>query len=80
MFLFSIVYRMKNHLCLFGPLLWLQKQKVQQESGNDANVSISQPRVIHQFPQKKPVAVDTSGSKPQLSKDILAGVSVKSVT
>ncbi|GLT33179.1 hypothetical protein SLA2020_077880 [Shorea laevis] len=51
-----------------------KKQKVQQESGNDANLTISQPKVIRQFPQKKPVAVDTSESKPQLSNDILAGI------
>ncbi|XWS30426.1 hypothetical protein CRYUN_Cryun24cG0116600 [Craigia yunnanensis] len=53
-----------------------KKQKVQQESGTNSELPVSQKKVIRQFPQKKPVAVDTSQSKPRLSKDILAGVSV----
>ena len=52
-----------------------QKQKVQQESGTNSELPVSQKKVIRQFLQKKPVAVDKSQSKPRLSKDILAGVS-----
>ncbi|KAK6280491.1 hypothetical protein POUND7_020758 [Theobroma cacao] len=53
-----------------------KKQKVQQESGTNSELPVSQKKVIRQFPQKKPVTVDKSQSKPQLSKDILAGVSI----
>ncbi|OMO69230.1 pre-rRNA-processing protein ESF2 [Corchorus olitorius] len=54
-----------------------KKQKVQQESGTEnSELPVSQKKVIRQFPQKKPVAVETSQSKPRLSKDLLAGVSV----
>ena len=53
-----------------------QKQKVQQESGTNSEPPVSQKKVIRQFPQKKPVAVDTSQSKQRVSKDILAGVCV----
>lgn len=53
-----------------------QKQKVQRESGTNSELPVIQKKVIRQFPQKKPVAVDSSQSKPRLSKDILAGVSV----
>ncbi|XP_021299147.1 pre-rRNA-processing protein ESF2 [Herrania umbratica] len=51
-----------------------KKQKVQQESGTNSELPVSQKKVIRQFPQKRPVAVDKSQSKPQLSKDILAGI------
>ncbi|XVF16304.1 hypothetical protein REPUB_Repub10bG0019700 [Reevesia pubescens] len=40
-----------------------KKQKVQQESGTYSELPVSQKKVIHQFPQKKPVAVDTSQRK-----------------
>ncbi|XWS40667.1 hypothetical protein CRYUN_Cryun17cG0015200 [Craigia yunnanensis] len=50
------------------------KQKVQQESGTNSELPVSQKKVIRQFPQKKPVAVDTSQSKQRVSKDILAGI------
>ncbi|XVF57920.1 hypothetical protein PTKIN_Ptkin07bG0021100 [Pterospermum kingtungense] len=53
-----------------------KKQKAQQESGTNSELPVSQKKVIRQFPQKKPVAVDASQSKRRLSKDILAGVSV----
>ncbi|XVF14000.1 hypothetical protein REPUB_Repub09cG0018900 [Reevesia pubescens] len=51
-----------------------KKQKVQQQSGTDSEPPVSQKKVIRQFPQKKPVAVDTSQNKPRLSKDILSGI------
>ncbi|XVE84059.1 hypothetical protein DITRI_Ditri16bG0138600 [Diplodiscus trichospermus] len=53
-----------------------KKQKMQQESGRDSELPAGQKKVVRQFPQNKPVAVDTSESKPRLSKDILSGVSV----
>lgn len=54
-----------------------QKQKMQKEIGTDSDLHVSQQptKVIHQFPQKRPVADNTTQSKPQLSKDILAGLS-----
>ncbi|XWS44098.1 hypothetical protein CRYUN_Cryun15aG0015600 [Craigia yunnanensis] len=51
-----------------------KKKKVQQESGTNSELPVSQKKVIRQFPQKKPVALDTSQTKPRLSKDILAGI------
>ncbi|MBA0675559.1 hypothetical protein Goari_017097 [Gossypium aridum] len=53
-----------------------KKQKVQEESGMNSELPVSHKKVIRQFPQKKPVAVDTSQGKPRLSKDVLAGVSI----
>ncbi|MFQ6620624.1 hypothetical protein Gotur_000988 [Gossypium turneri] len=53
-----------------------KKQKVQEESGMNSELPVSHKKVIRQFPQKKPVAVDTSQGKPTLSKDVLAGVSI----
>ncbi|XWS32707.1 hypothetical protein CRYUN_Cryun22dG0013200 [Craigia yunnanensis] len=41
-------------------------------SRTNSELPVSQKKVIRQFPQKKPVAIDTSQSKPRLSKDILA--------
>ncbi|CDP09505.1 unnamed protein product [Coffea canephora] len=57
-------------------VLHLQKQKVQQESGANSEISDTHfgPKLIRQFPQKKPVATNTEESKPRLSKDILAGI------
>ncbi|TYI75258.1 hypothetical protein E1A91_D07G262000v1 [Gossypium mustelinum] len=51
-----------------------KKQKVQEESGMNSELPVSHKKVIRQFPQKKPVAVDTSQGKPTLSKDVLAGI------
>ncbi|XP_016472497.1 pre-rRNA-processing protein ESF2-like [Nicotiana tabacum] len=53
-----------------------KRQKVQQESGEISNLPSEQfePKVIRQFPQKKPVADEAGKIKPRLSKDILAGV------
>ncbi|KAJ6949439.1 hypothetical protein NC651_003432 [Populus alba x Populus x berolinensis] len=51
-----------------------KKQKVQQESGGELSVAPQKPAVCRQFPQKKPIA-ERERSKPQLSKDVLAGVS-----
>ncbi|XP_027091647.1 pre-rRNA-processing protein esf2 [Coffea eugenioides] len=53
-----------------------KKQKVQQESGANSEISDTHfgPKLIRQFPQKKPVATNTEESKPRLSKDILAGI------
>ncbi|KAH1128722.1 hypothetical protein J1N35_000100 [Gossypium stocksii] len=51
-----------------------KKQKVQEESGMNSELPVSQKKVIRQFPQKKPVAVDTSQGKAKLSKDVLAGI------
>ncbi|CAN4112609.1 unnamed protein product [Withania somnifera] len=55
-----------------------KKQKVQQESGEISDFQSEQfaPKVIRQFPQKKPVADEAGKSKPRLSKDVLAGVFV----
>ncbi|KAJ6754338.1 ACTIVATOR OF BASAL TRANSCRIPTION 1 [Salix purpurea] len=50
-----------------------KKQKVQQESGGELSVAPQKPPVCRQFPQKKPIA-ERERSKPQLSKDVLAGV------
>lgn len=50
-----------------------KKQKVQQESGGGLSVAPQKPTVCRQFPQKKPIA-ERERSKPQLSKDVLAGV------
>lgn len=63
---------------MFTYLLSSQKQKVQKESGTDSELSVGQQptKVIRQFPQKQPVADNITQSKPRLSKDILAGVSV----
>uniref|UniRef100_A0A2P2JN78 Uncharacterized protein MANES_15G152700 n=1 Tax=Rhizophora mucronata TaxID=61149 RepID=A0A2P2JN78_RHIMU len=51
-----------------------KKQKVQQESGAHPFLSHQPPKIIRQFPQKKPVADEAEERKPQLSEDILAGV------
>lgn len=53
-----------------------KKQKVQQESGEISDFPSEQfaPKVIRQFPQKKPVADEAGKIKPGLSKDVLAGV------
>ncbi|KAK0588713.1 hypothetical protein LWI29_004511 [Acer saccharum] len=54
-----------------------KKQKVQQESGTNSELPVSQQtkKVFRQFPQKQPVTdKNTVQSKPRLSKDILAGV------
>ncbi|KAG5624716.1 hypothetical protein H5410_009934 [Solanum commersonii] len=52
------------------------KQKVQHESGVISDFPSDQfaPKVIRQFPQKKPVADQAGKIKPSLSKDVLAGV------
>ncbi|KAJ6906709.1 hypothetical protein NC652_024205 [Populus alba x Populus x berolinensis] len=52
----------------------LLKQKAQQESGGELSVAPQKPTVFRQFPQKKPIA-ERERSKPQLSKDVLAGMS-----
>lgn len=64
--------------CLFDSIVFdfLQKQKVQEETGMNSELPVSQKKVIRQFPQKKPVAVDKSQGKPRLSKEVLAGVSI----
>lgn len=53
-----------------------KKQKVHQESGEIPDFPSEQfaPKVIRQFPQKKPVADEAGKIKPRLSKDVLAGV------
>ncbi|KAA8544293.1 hypothetical protein F0562_022305 [Nyssa sinensis] len=53
-----------------------KKQKVQRESGAASELPDDQQalKVIRQFPQTRPVADNAGQSKPQLSKDILAGV------
>ncbi|KAJ6906710.1 hypothetical protein NC652_024199 [Populus alba x Populus x berolinensis] len=51
-----------------------KKQKAQQESGGELSVAPQKPTVFRQFPQKKPIA-ERERSKPQLSKDVLAGMS-----
>lgn len=50
---------------------------MQQESGVISDFPSEQfaPKVIRQFPQKKPVADQAGKTKPSLSKDVLAGVS-----
>ncbi|CAI9101618.1 OLC1v1038986C1 [Oldenlandia corymbosa var. corymbosa] len=53
-----------------------KKQKVQQESGVTSDVLVTDfvPKVIRQFPQKKPVLSNAEERKPRLSKDLLAGI------
>ncbi|XVE84062.1 hypothetical protein DITRI_Ditri16bG0138900 [Diplodiscus trichospermus] len=51
-----------------------KKQKMQQESKRDSELPADQKKVVRQFLQNKPVAVDTFESKPRLSKDILSGI------
>ncbi|PON64350.1 Splicing factor-like protein [Parasponia andersonii] len=53
-----------------------KKQKLQQESGTNADLPVSQQasKVVRKFPQKQPVLDNAAESKPRLSKDILAGV------
>ncbi|KAL4378785.1 hypothetical protein GQ457_02G012110 [Hibiscus cannabinus] len=51
-----------------------KKQKVQEESGMNSELLITQKKTFRQFRQRKPVAVDSSQGKPRLSKDLLAGV------
>lgn len=60
------------------PIFLLQKQKLQQESGTNADHPVSQQmsKVVRKFPQKQPVAYNAAENKPRLSKDILAGVSI----
>ncbi|KAK8576517.1 hypothetical protein V6N13_032438 [Hibiscus sabdariffa] len=51
-----------------------EKQKVQEESGMNSELPVTQKKPILQFRQKKPVGVDSSQGKPRLSKAILAGI------
>lgn len=53
-----------------------KKRKVQQESGMNSELPVSQQqvrKVIRQFPQKQPVADNAGQAKPRLSMDVLAG-------
>lgn len=59
-------------------VIWhLQKQKLKQGAGMNSELPVSQQvaKVIRHFPQKQPVADNAGQAKPQLSKDILGGVS-----
>lgn len=49
-----------------------KKQKIKQ--GSEAELPITQPKMIREFPQNKPVAAGTIESKPKLSQDFFAGV------
>ncbi|KAL3503853.1 hypothetical protein ACH5RR_033694 [Cinchona calisaya] len=53
-----------------------KKQKVREQSAVTSEISGNQfvPKVVWQFPQKKPVTTNAVESKPRLSKDILAGI------
>ncbi|GAV84446.1 RRM_6 domain-containing protein [Cephalotus follicularis] len=53
-----------------------KKQKVQQDSGNNSELHVSQlaVKVNQQFTQKKPVEDKAEQSKPRISKDVLAGI------
>lgn len=53
-----------------------KKQKLQKDSDVKSGIPNNQlePKVIRHFPQTRPVADSSSQSKPQLSRDVLAGV------
>ncbi|KAF2553307.1 hypothetical protein F2Q68_00034750 [Brassica cretica] len=54
-----------------------KKQKIQEESGSNAEPSqVFPPRVVHQFTQKTAIKNEVSQSKPGLSTDVLASVSI----
>ncbi|KAI3944277.1 hypothetical protein MKW98_016507 [Papaver atlanticum] len=54
-----------------------KKQKVQEqgsENGSAPQVEQQEPKVIRQFPQTRPVKDDSAQPKPQMSRNVLAGV------
>lgn len=65
---------------IFIVILFMQKQKVQQESVETSSSVDNQlmPKLIRQVPQKKAVAAGAGESKTKLSKDTLAAVIIPS--
>ncbi|CAF2064395.1 unnamed protein product [Brassica oleracea] len=54
-----------------------QKRKIQEESGSNAEpAQVFPPRVVRQFRQKTTIKNEVSQSKPGLSTDVLASVSI----